>query len=308
MREKLFAICVFIGLVVLSCGCVEDEGGVGGVTAGTASVEFLVTDKVTDEFSHVNVTFSEIRLFIQTDDDNDSYETIISEPKTVDLVNLNLTQTSESLGVKDDIEAGNYSKLWINVSRVVGVLNSTGETVNITVPSGWLKIQQLHLFNITRGNNTITVDIDLENSIHMFHGGDEYKFIPVISRLEHRHEQQLRFREHNKSKIRNMVGNRAPAIDILVNGTLVKKNAWIIVDEDVEFNASATLDIEGDDLTFTWDFGDETTDEGAVVIHNYSSVGKYDLTLTVTDGEDDAIAVVDINVHVRGNGNGHGQD
>ena len=298
MNVKIFAVCVVAGLLVLTCGCIEEkkEGG----KLETALVTVQVTDKITENFSHVNVTFSEVKIHKHIEDDNASWVTITSDPKTVDLISLNLSNINETLGVAE-IEVGNYSKLWINVSSVTGVLKETGETVNITVPSGWLKIQQLHLFNIQKGNNTITVDIDLENSIHTFHGGEEYKFIPVISRLDHHHEHQLRFREHNRSRIRNMVGNRAPAIDILVNGTLVKKNAWINANESTEFNASATLDIEGDDLNFTWDWDDGTSDTGSVVNHSFDGSKKlYKVTLTVFDGTDEAIAVITINIHVSG--------
>ena len=300
--KKIIAILIATGLFVLTCGCVEEEGDVTPPAAVTASVVFQVTDKVTDEFSHVNVTFSEIRLFYQTD--NDSYVIIMSVPKTVDLVYLNLSHINETLGVKE-IEVGNYSKLWINVSEVKGVLKETNKTVNITVPSGWLKIQQLHLFNISKGNHTITIDIDLEGSIHTFHGGEEYKFIPVISRMEHHHEHKLRFREHNHSKIKNMVGNRAPAIDILVNGTLVKKNTWVDPDIDVEFNASGTYDPDEDPLTFFWDFDDGETADGAVVNHSFDDSKKnYKVTLTVFDGTNEAIGIITINVHVNNQNGG----
>lgn len=308
MKMKIFAVCVVTGLLVLACGCIEEEKE--EVKLETALVAVQVTDKITENFSYVNVTFSEVKIHKHLEDDDASWVTITSDPKTVDLVALNLSHINETLGVAE-IEVGNYSKLWINVSKAVGVLNSTGETVNITVPSGWLKIQQLHLFNIQKGNNTITIDIDLENSIHTFHGGEEYKFIPVISRMEHHHEKQLKFREHNHSKIKKMVGNRAPAIDILVNSTLVKKNAWVNANESTEFNASATLDIEGDDLNFTWDFDDGTNATGAVVTHSFSDSKKlYKVTLTVSDGTDEAIAIIAINVHVSnqndGQGNGQG--
>jgi hypothetical protein len=293
---KIAVICIAFGFFVLFCGCIEEEKE---ISVDTGNVEFLVTDKVTEEFKHVNVTFSEIRLFIQSDDDDNSYITIMSEPKTVDLISLNLSHINETLGVAE-IEVGNYSKLWINVSNVTGVLNETGVTVNITVPSGWLKIQQLHMFNIQKGNNTITVDIDLENSIHTFHGGEEYKFVPVISRIEHHHENQLRFHEHDKSKIKNMVGNRAPAIDILVNDTLVNKNTWVNANKSVEFNASATLDIDGDILSFYWDFDDGTNATGAVVTHIFSDSKKlYKVTLTVSDGTDESIVTITINIHLN---------
>jgi len=295
MKIKIIAICIAVGLFVLACGCIEEKKEEG---LETALVAVQITDKVTDNFSYVNVTFSEVKIHKHIEDDNASWVTITSDSKTVDLISLNLSNINETLGVAE-IEVGNYSKLWINVSNVTGVLKETGETVNITVPSGWLKIQQLHLFNIQKGTNNITVDIDLENSIHTFHGGEEYKFIPVISGIEHHHEKKSQFHEHNRSKIKNMVGNRAPAIDILVNGTLVKKNAWVNANESTEFNASATLDIEGDDLNFTWDFGDGTNATGAIVTHSFSDSKKlYKATLTVSDGTDEAIAVITINVHV----------
>ncbi len=285
MKRKIVALSIAIGLFVFACGCIEEEKK---VEVGTGNVEFLVTDKITEDFDYVNVTFSEIRLFKQTDDDNDSYITVMSESKTVDLISLNLSHINETLGVIE-IEVGNYSKLWINVTSAIGVLNETKETVNISVPSGWLKIQQLHLFNIQKGNNTITVDIDLENSVHMFHGGEEYKFIPVISSLEHRHENKLQFREHNKSKIRNMIGNRKPAIDILVNDSLVEKTVTLTANETYEFNASGTLDVDGDDMTFLWDFGDGTNVTGDVVTHSYTDEQKtYQLWLTVSDGQEEA--------------------
>ncbi len=239
MKMKILAVCIVIGLFVLACGCIEEKEE---AVVETGNVEFLVTDKVTEDFDHVNVTFSEIRLFKQTDDD--SYVTVMSEPKTVDLISLNLSHINETLGVVE-IEVGDYSKLWINVSSAIGVLNETKETVNITVPSGWLKIQQLHLFNISKGNNTITVDIDLENSIHKYSGGEKYKFIPVISGIEHRHENKLQFREHNHSRIKNMVENRPPVIDVVTNGSRGKP-ITAVVDQNITFNASETFDIDGD--------------------------------------------------------------
>ncbi len=310
MKMKIFVVCIIIGLLVFACGCIEEkEEGTGAeVPVETALVTIQVTDKITETFDHVNITFSEIKIHKQMDDDNASWITITPTPTEVDLISLNLSSINATLGVAE-IEAGNYSKLWINVTKAHGVLSSTGETVNITVPSGWLKIQQLHLFNLSKGNHTITIDIDLESSIHTFHGGEEYKFIPVISSMEQHHENQLKFQEHNHSQIKNLVGNRAPAIDILVNGTLVKKNAWVNANESLEFNASATLDLDGDELTFAWDFGDGSEIQtGAIANHSFSDLeNNYKVTLTVSDGTDEAIAEIIINAHVNGWGNGHGQ-
>ena len=78
MKMKIFIICV-VGLLLLLSGCVEtpdtDQDRDGDIEAELSAVEFRVTDKVTEDFSHVNVTFTEIRLFKQMEDD-ESYITI----------------------------------------------------------------------------------------------------------------------------------------------------------------------------------------------------------------------------------------
>ena len=207
-----------------------------------------------------------------------------------------------------EIEVGDYSKLWINVSSAIGVLNETKETVNITVPSGWLKIQQLHLFNISKGNNTITVDIDLENSIHKYSGGEKYKFIPVISGIEHRHENKLQFREHNHSRIKNMVENRPPVIDVVTNGSRGKP-ITAVVDQNITFNASETFDIDGDSVTYYWDFDyDGTTFDtdamGPVVNHSYEEHGSYWVKLIASDEESESTEEIEIHVVVKKQGGG----
>jgi len=299
MKMKILAILVAVGFFVLACGCIQKEEA--GVLTGL--VKLQVTDKVTEEFSHVNVTFSEIKLFYQSD--NESYVTIMSEPKIVDLVSLNLSHINETLGVVE-IEVGNYSKLWIHVTNATGVLKDTGETVNIDVPSGWLKIQQLHLFNISKGNNTITVDIDLEASIHAYAHGTKYKFVPVISSLEHQHENELQFHENERNKVKNMTEDREPEIDILVNGSELETNRIVYVDanDSIEFNASATFDPDGDNLTFTWNFDDGTTASGSIVTHSFTySNQPYNVTLTVSDGKTELEET--IKVHINKQNGGH---
>ena len=300
MGKNIFIIgFVAICLILSISGCIEEKPKEPIEGEETSFVEFRIADKATEIFDHVNVTFTEVRLFNQTED-NESFISVFFDNKTVDLVYLNLSNINETLGVAE-IEIGNYSKLWINVSKAIGVLNSTKETVNISVPSNWLKIQQLHLFNISKGNNTITVDIDLENSIHLFHGGEEYKFIPVISYIEHYHENKLKFREQDHSKLKHMVGNRIPAIDLLINGSVIKNKATLEAGVDYEFNGSGTLDLDGDELNFEWDFGDGTNASGSIVFHNYSDDNiTYQLWLTVDDGTEYAKYHIVIKIDSKG--------
>jgi len=59
----------------------------------------------------------------------------------------------------------------------------------------------------------------------------------------------------------------------------------IYVYEDIIFDASDSLDVEGDILSFEWDFGDGTRGDGESIVHSYKEQGEYVVTLTVTDGE-----------------------
>ena len=55
------------------------------------------------------------------------------------------------------------------------------------------------------------------------------------------------------------------------------------VDEEISFDASASTDADGTIVSYSWDFGDGTTADGATVSHIYGDVGSYIVTLTVTD-------------------------
>jgi uncharacterized protein YxjI len=86
-----------------------------------------------------------------------------------------------------------------------------------------------------------------------------------------------------------MVGNRRPAIDIYINDTVVKNNINLEENKTYEFNASETFDLDGDPLTFEWDFGDGTNASGAVVEHKYpEGQATYQVWLTVSDGQAEA--------------------
>jgi PKD repeat protein len=54
--------------------------------------------------------------------------------------------------------------------------------------------------------------------------------------------------------------------------------------EPMAFDASRSSDADGDPLTYRWDFGDGTTEEGAVVQRTFATRGEHPVTLTVDDG------------------------
>ena len=179
-------------------------------------------------------------------------------------------------------------------------MTETGENINFTVPSGWLKIQQLHLFNITKGNHSITVNIDLNKSIRSFHGGTEWKLTPVISSISHNHENQFKFEEKDESKIKNMA-NSPPVTDIVVNDNSLGKSKNVDIDAEtpIWFNASNSYDPDESIENYTWDFGDGTISYESDVTHSFEdSNTPYKVTLTIKD-ESDNDSTQWFNVHIN---------
>src|SRR5690606_4949840 len=52
---------------------------------------------------------------------------------------------------------------------------------------------------------------------------------------------------------------------------------------EVSFTTEGTYDPDGDDISFSWDFGDGNTSTEANPTHTYTENGEYRVTLVVTD-------------------------
>jgi hypothetical protein len=61
-------------------------------------------------------------------------------------------------------------------------------------------------------------------------------------------------------------------------------NATVAVGSTVQFDASGSRDLDGDPLTYTWDFGDGATGSGLQPTHVYTATGTYTATVSVSDG------------------------
>jgi len=57
------------------------------------------------------------------------------------------------------------------------------------------------------------------------------------------------------------------------------------VNELVTFNASASMPIGGEIVSYEWDFGDGNYASGKIVTHRYGTAGTFTVTLNVTDSE-----------------------
>lgn len=62
------------------------------------------------------------------------------------------------------------------------------------------------------------------------------------------------------------------------------QNKVCCLDQEVGFNASASTDADGNELTYKWNFGDGNGAEGAKVSHTYKKNGNYKVVVVANDG------------------------
>ena len=68
---------------------------------------------------------------------------------------------------------------------------------------------------------------------------------------------------------------------------------------DIKLDASASTDPDGDTLSFTWNFGDGTPNQGGkIVTHTYVKVGLFNATVTVSDGTLSSQSQVQVDVNI----------
>jgi len=75
--------------------------------------------------------------------------------------------------------------------------------------------------------------------------------------------------------------NSAPTAEIVTPFT----GQSFVVNQVITFDGSNSSDPDGDELTYTWYFGDGTTGTGVTTTHQYSTPGLFTVTLEVSDGQ-----------------------
>ena len=137
---------------------------------------FLVSDEVNaiDDFSSVNVTINKVGLL--KSGNSEQWVEFIPEVKEFDLTLLPGEKTQELW--RGDVPEGQYTKVFIYVTKVRGILKATGGAVEVKLPSSKLQISKP--FQISAGAVTsFTYDLTVVKSGNA-HGGGKYLLKPQI--------------------------------------------------------------------------------------------------------------------------------
>ncbi|MEW5760319.1 MAG: PKD domain-containing protein [Candidatus Thermoplasmatota archaeon] len=217
---------------------------------------------------------------------------------TVSNLNL-LNSTKYYFNVRAKNKAGIWSK-WQSTDGIT--VNVSGPISKISYPNGALS-EEKPIIEIKLSSKDLhsykIVDGDLEfRKAKVSNGaigkwsywedfGDDYGDLNESYFYEGMRGYAYQFRYRAKN-IANAVGNWNEIENITRIDCIPKPDAGkdkkARVDEKIKFDASASSDDDGDILTYYWDFGDGSNATGVIAFHKYSKSGKYEVILTVNDG------------------------
>lgn len=144
------------------------------------TVNLFVTDAETDRFNEILVTIDKITLL---GSDSASSQVIFSGSQTVDL--RKLTDFSAFLA-KNSVDAGNYSKIRLEISDIVlNQVDDNGniiDTQSVKLPSGKIDLNPQQTITLAGGDQqTIEIDFDAKHSFKMAQtGSGKVIFRPVV--------------------------------------------------------------------------------------------------------------------------------
>lgn len=179
-RMGLVAVLVVALAWMLACSDGNDSGG-AGAAVGTGSVAVVMTDAPIDEFVQVLVRVTRIDL-LGTEDTR--RETIFEGDQTFDL--LALQNVSEPFAIAEDVPAGVYSKLRLELAEIELVrMNGAGgfESIFPPLPGGnRIDLNPRGGFEVVPGGLlAIRLDLDARRSIQLVEGGNGvYRFRPQV--------------------------------------------------------------------------------------------------------------------------------
>lgn len=173
MQQKQVAGAVLGVVVVVGLGLVMTGSG-----SGTGSLELLISDQpgAIEDFSYLNVSFAEARVFRSAANNTTAAETIdLDGTRSVDLTRVTGT-TAVSL-INTSLATGQYEKIELYVDTVDARAN--GAEVDVKVPPG--KLMLTRPFTVT-ANSTTSFVFDIQVTLRgNAQNNQGYILRPVIS-------------------------------------------------------------------------------------------------------------------------------
>lgn len=171
--DKNAAIAILFLAVTVS-GCTQTSVA---PQQGSGSFELLISDQPTqiDNFDYVNTTFSEVRVYESGNSTNSSENFTSIQLEDRPTVDLTQVKGDRAISIiQDELDAGNYSAVHLQVSDVQASMDN--ESATVVVPSERLKINKP--FEIS-ANSTTEFVFDI-NVVKRGQSGS-YNLLPVIS-------------------------------------------------------------------------------------------------------------------------------
>lgn len=182
---QILMLFIFSAGVILG-GCSGGGGGGGGFdSAGTGTVALFLADNPSDDYAKIFLYVQRVILISSTGGQYTVFESEDPEGHRVNL--LKYREKDFLLTVRDDVPAGFYSKIRLEVSKVQAVakpgLNDVPCEDNIKLPSNRVDLNPRGGFYVRSGESLgIRLDIDANKSFALHEAGNSGKciFRPVV--------------------------------------------------------------------------------------------------------------------------------
>ena len=144
--------------------------------SGQATLELRVTDAPPEGVSKIEITVGSVEVNRAEGPSPVGWETVISEPQTFDLVQL---EGIEALLGSSQLEPGRINQIRLEIVEATITLN--GEDLTATVPSGRLRL--VGSFELSADETTVvTLDFDADKSV-VLRGNMNPLIRPVVKLL-----------------------------------------------------------------------------------------------------------------------------
>jgi hypothetical protein len=165
MHKVIYAVMlVTASMLLASCGGGGGGPQAGGVQATTATVGLIITDLSSEDYDHAWATITSVELI----DGAGIHQQIFSGEEKVDL--LSLRNNLHMFAVNDKVKPGSYSKIRLQVSKLLLVKNnadgSTNEVDVALVANGKIDLNPKGPFEIAAGDvKFASFDWDIATSL-----------------------------------------------------------------------------------------------------------------------------------------------